>query len=178
MSAAPDSSPSPAASCDYCGRANPDGLPACVICGKPLIDTPIPVETESPGKSRVLAVCLALMFGPLGLLYVRAWWQAFVLIVLGTPFVLTNTGGLWLPIASRILCAALAYHGATELDENPNPNRDALRLLDAAARLEAGDRAKAIEAYEEIVRLYPGTRAGKEALSNLGTLRKDFPKTA
>src|SRR5262245_13051547 len=140
----------PAAACDYCGRENPDRLPACTGCGTPLVSAPPPTDTESKGKSKELAVVLALFLGPLGLFYVGAW-PAFVMIVVGAPFILTRTGGLWITIGGRILCAVWAYCAVIEQDEAPNDRRDSARLLDEAARLESVDFSKAITAYKEIV---------------------------
>jgi hypothetical protein len=131
-----------------------------------------PEVEQSQGKSRILAVGLALALGPLGLLYVRAWGTAVLLLLIAIPFLLNRTGGLWLPIGGRILCAVLAYYFAVELNKTSDSDRDSGRLLDEAARLESVDREKAIAAYEEIVRLYPNTSAGKEAARNIQTLKQ------
>ncbi len=81
-----------AATCNYCGRENPDRLPTCIGCGTPLASVTPSAHTEPKGRSKVLAVCLALIFGPLGLFYVEAWGPAFVMILVGAPFILTHTG--------------------------------------------------------------------------------------
>ena len=162
----------PAAACDYCGRENPDRLPACTGCGTPLVSAPPPTDIEPKGKSKGSAVALALLLGPLGLLYVRAWWPAFVMIVVAAPFIVTRTGGLWLTIGGRILCAVWAYYAVIEQDEAPNDRRDSARLLDEAARLESVDFSEAIAAYEEIVRRYPDSRASKQATDAIETLKK------
>jgi hypothetical protein len=119
-----------------------------------------------------LAVLLALIFGPLGLLYVRAWGTASVLVLITAPLVIMHKGGLWLTVGGRILCGALAYAMAAEQDETPNARRDSERLLDEAASLESLDRTKAIAAYEEIIRLYPNAVASKEAKRNIETLKR------
>ena len=166
-------SESPAESCSYCGRANPNGLHACAECGTPLVsEPPPPASTEPARKSQAVAVCLSLIFGPLGLIYVGGWWQAFVMIVIGVPFILTHKGGLWLTIGGRIVAAAWAYSLVVEQDDAPNPQRDAGRLLDEAARLENIDFSKAIAAYEEVIRQYPDTRASEQAASAIATLKR------
>jgi hypothetical protein len=123
------------------------------------------------GKSKTLAVLLALVFGPLGLIYVGAWRPALKLIAAGMPFVLLDKGGLWLTFGSRIIGAAWAYHKVIEQDTAPNIDRDSIRLLDEAARLENFDRAQAIAVYEEIIQQYPETSASKEAARNIETLK-------
>src|SRR5437773_10980176 len=149
-----------AASCDYCGRENPDRFPNCTGCGTPLISAPPAIESEPKRKSKVLAVFLAVLFGPLGLLYVGAWWPAFVMIGIGVPFILTQTGGVWLSVVGRIICAVWAYCAVVEEDQDPN-QRESAGLLAEAARLESTDRSQAIAAYEEIIRLYPDTPASR-----------------
>ena len=166
------SNESVAAACDYCGRLNADGLSACPGCGTPLVSAPPPAETEPTRKSKTMAVLLALIFGPIGLLYVRAWWPAFVMILIAIPFILTRTGGLWLTIGARIFCAAWAYHAVIEQDEAPNTRRDSARLLDEAARLESVDLFQAVAVYEEIIRLYPHTSASSEAERNIQILKR------
>jgi hypothetical protein len=133
---------------------------------------PPPAEPELKGKSKLLAIGLALIFGPLGLLYIKAWENAVVMILIGAPFVLTRPGGMGLTIGSRILSAAWAYCLLIEQDEAPNFSRDSSRLLNEAARLESVDRAKAVAVYEEIVRLYPDTVASKEAARSIQTLTR------
>jgi hypothetical protein len=78
-----------------------------------------------------------------------------------------HRGGLWLALATSVLCAAWAYHAVDELDERPNARRDSKRLLEIAASLESTDRDGAIAAYEEIIRLYPETAASAEAARNI-----------
>jgi len=123
-------------------------------------------------KSKVLAVSLALVSGPLGLLYLSDLGAALVIIVVAAPFIITHTGSLWVTLGSHILCAARAYSRIIDQDEAPNSGRDSRRLLDEAARLETVDREKAIAAYEELVRLYPDTAAGREAVRNIQTLKQ------
>ena len=162
-----------AAACSYCGRENPDRHRTCRECGTPLASPQAKPENTGPRrKSKVLAVCLSLIFGPLGLIYVNSWGAAFLAIAIGFPFVVTHKGGLWLTLASRILCAVWAYCILQQKDESPNIRRDSLRLLNEAARLENVDRREAIAAYEQIIRDYPGTDAGKEAAKSIEVLSR------
>ncbi|HEX5220749.1 MAG TPA: hypothetical protein VFZ59_14355 [Verrucomicrobiae bacterium] len=162
-----------AAACSYCGRENPDRHHTCRECGTALA-TPEqqPANTGPCGKSKVVAVCLSLIFGPLGLVYVNAWGAAFLAIAIGFPFVVTHKGGLWLTFGGRILCAVWAYCVLQEDDKAPNLRRDSLRLLNEAARLENVDRNQAIAAYEQIAKDYSGTDAGKEAARSIEVLRR------
>jgi len=165
----------PAEVCSWCGRQNSQRLPSCAGCGTRLIAETEPESSsdESPKpKSRVLAVCLALLFGPLGLIYVQAWGTMLVMMGIVYVCIFTHTGGLWITLGGRFICAALAYALVKEKSADPNPARDANRLLTAAARLEGENREQAILAYEEIIRLYPNTRASKEAAGNIETLKR------
>lgn len=160
--------PAAAAVCDYCGRKNPDQLAYCSECGTRLLLEPEP----PPPKSKVLAIGLTLVFGPIGLLYVGAWIPAFVLFLATGPFLLAHKGGLWLFILVRILSAAWSYHELVEQDKRRNLRWDPKRLLDAAARLESKDRTRAVAAYQKITQLYPDTPASAEAARSIQTLEK------
>jgi len=164
---------SAAPSCDYCGHANPDRLIACQGCGHPLVSAELLGEGDSDRKSKGLAVFLALIFGPLGLIYVGAWKTALHAILAGAPFLLTGYGGLWLTICSRLLCAAWAYHVVVEQDTAPNAGRDAEYLLNVAGRLESVDRTQAIAVYTKVIHKYPGTSASKEAANNIEVLNRN-----
>lgn len=166
---------SPAEQCSYCGRANPDGLDECPICGTALIsDPPASAEAGPARKSRTVAVVLALVFGPIGLVYLRAWWHAIIMIGIGIPLMLTNKAGVWLFIVARLFAAVFAYNLASQLDESLQPQRDAERLLDEAARLENVDFQSAITTYEEVVRRYPNTRAARQAASVIEVLKRNL----
>ncbi len=161
----------PFASCSYCGRENPERLPACPGCGTSLVRT----EAVPKRKSKALAVLLALVFGPAGLFYVRAaWWCAVVVIVIGVVIRLLGMGGLWLSVVARIFCMIWIYRHLSELEEPIGGKQDPVSLLNRAAALESYDRAEAIAAYEEIIRLYPDTPASKESQQNIATLRKNL----
>jgi hypothetical protein len=161
-----------AESCGRCGLENREHLPICPHCGSSLSSGQSPADTKPKAKSKAVAICLALIFGPLGLLYVGAWMTAAVAIMVGSPFVFLRRGGLWLTFVSRIICASLAYRAVVEQDNASTVRRDTSRLLEAAARLESHDRAKAVAAYEEIVKSYPDTPASREAARNIQTLRR------
>ena len=94
------------------------------------------------------------------------------MILVAAPFILTQKGGLWITVGSRILCAVWAWHEVADQDEAPNDRRDSARLLDNAVRLERVDFSKAIAAYEEIVRMYPGSLASKQAADAIEMLKK------
>ena len=165
-----------AASCDYCGRENPERLLACSGCGSPLSEEPPPATTGPKGKSMPIAITLALVFGPLGLLYSNTS-AAIVLIVLavGKMILLRDTGTTGALIsffAFRVVCVALAIHSISRFNAQSDPASDTEALLDQAARLESIDRAQAILAYEEIVKRFPKTAAGREAERNIQVLKQ------
>ena len=78
-----------------------------------------------------------------------------------------------------ITYGAILY-GAMRLHRGLRPSRsdDAVQLLDRAARLESVDRTQAVAAYEEIIRLFPETRASDEARRNIQTLACSKASTA
>jgi len=165
----------PADVCNWCGMQNAQRLPNCAGCGTQLVAEaePAPALDAVPKpKSKALAICLTLIFGPLGLIYVQAWSTMVLLIAIALPSIFTHKGGLWITFGGRILCAVIAYCLIEENGAEPNATRDATRLLNAAARLENENREKAILAYQEIIRLYPNTRASKEATSNIEILER------
>lgn len=161
----------PAASCDYCGHENPDGLHACPGCGTPLVN-----ETQPEQKSKAWAYAFAVVFGPLGLLYIRAWWPAFVLVIVRAPFLLTHTAtNLWVMLGIRFFSVITVWHEFSETE--PSAGREANRLLDEAAKLERNDRAAATAAYQNIIRDYPGTSASSAASRNIKVLSRElFPR--
>ena len=165
----------PATICDWCGKENAQRLANCTSCGTRLVAEaePAPEAEDSPKpKSRLLAVCLSLFFGPLGLIYVNAWGTAFLMLAIALPLLFTHAGGLWVTFGFRILCAFLAFSLVKENAVEPDSTRDSERLLVAAARLENVNREEAILAYEDIIRLYPNTRASNEAARNIETLKR------
>ena len=159
-----------APSCSWCGRGNSEGYAACAGCGTPLVND-TPVSSEPKKKSKLFGVLLALTLGPLGLFY-ASFSGAMTMLIIASPFILTRTGGWWLPLGSRIACACWALHAlrGEELEASPTGNSEL--LLNEAARLESIDRAQAVTAYEEIISRFPNTQASREAKQNIQTLRR------
>lgn len=164
-----DSTP---ANCNYCGKANPDRLSSCAACGTVLVAPVRSAEPRRGKKSRLLAVSLAILLGPLGLIYVGAWVPAAAMILISLPFRLTYNGNVWVAIGSRMLAALWAYCAVIEGDEAPNVNRDSKRLLDQAAQFENTDKIRAIAVYEQIIHEYPDTAASREAARNIETIAR------
>lgn len=94
------------------------------------------------------------------------------LLVTWVLVLLTHRGIIWVSIGLRIFSAGFAYAAVIERDGAPNLRRDSNRYLIQAARLETTDLPKAIAAYEDIIRLYPGTPAAKEAQRNLELIKR------
>jgi hypothetical protein len=94
------------------------------------------------------------------------------MIIISVPLYLITRGGLYFSVAGRVICAVWAFVALREQDETSKSRREAVRLLDEAARLESSDRAKAITTYQEIVRLFPNTPASREAEQNIQTLTR------
>jgi hypothetical protein len=109
--------------------------------------------------------------GPLGLFYASISGGAIMIVVAFALYFLTR-GGWWFVIGGRIICVVWAIGVLYEEDQEPNSRRDSKRLLNEAASLESVDRARAIEVYEQVIKLYPGTRASREAERNIQTLNK------
>jgi hypothetical protein len=162
---------SAATSCPYCGRANVERLPACAGCSTILVSEPPQTDEKPKGKSKLLAVSLAVLLGPVGLCYVSvSGGVGMIVTFLLLRFLLH--GGLWVAITGRIICAAWALVALSEREKAENPAGDPKRLLDQAALLESVDRSKAIAGYQEIVNLFPNTAASREAARNIQTLTK------
>jgi hypothetical protein len=109
-----------------------------------LLVSEAPPIKEKAGKSMVLAILLAFVFGPVGLLYVRAWWVAFLVVAVAVPFYVTGKLTWIFSIASRLFCAFWAYHVFTEHEKEQSGQPDVSDLLNRAARLEVIDFEKAI----------------------------------
>ena len=162
----------PAATCEWCGQANAERLPQCAGCGTRLVSEPPPSQREQrKGKDPMKAVCLALIFGPLGLIYINAWGTIVILVLIRGYFFATHTFSFWSIIGIRLVSGAFAY-GLIDrhAEETPDITSEATAALDVAARLESVDREKAIAAYREVVRLYPNTDASSEATRNIHVL--------
>lgn len=163
----------PAATCEWCGRANTARLPQCASCGTRLVSEPPPPQPEPrKGKDRLKAVCLALIFGPLGLIYINAWGTVVVLVLIRGYFIATHSFTFWSIIGIRLASGAFAYGLFNRHADTQDMSSKAAELLDMAARLESVDREKAIAAYREVVRLYPNTNASSEATRNIHMLAR------
>ena len=159
--------------CRYCGHTNPTAVSVCPGCGSPLGNPAPTIEDSAPKKkSKLLAVILAVTLGPLGLFYASISGGAIMIVVAFVLYIATR-GGWWFIIGGRIICVVWAVGVLYEEDQEPNSKRDSKRFLNEAASLESVDRARAIEAYEKVIRLYPGTRASREAERNIQTLSKE-----
>ena len=163
------------ASCSYCGRENPERLRACTGCGTPL-STELPPITGPKKKTMLMAVGLAFVFGPLGLLYSNVSGGLFLIAVAVVKAILLRNPGATEAVISffafRVVCVALAIRAISRLDSQSDATSDREELLDQAARLESVDRAKAVLAYEEIVSRFPGTAASREAERNIQVLKQ------
>jgi hypothetical protein len=163
----------PAATCDWCGQENTARLSQCAGCGSRLVSEPPAAPPERrKGKDRLTAVCLALIFGPLGLIYINAWGTVVVLVLVRGYFMATHTFSFWSIIGIRLVSGAFAYGLFDRRRDTKDISSEAAALLEAAARLESVDREKAIAAYREVVRLYPNTDASSEATRNIQTLMR------
>lgn len=161
----------PATTCEWCGKPNTERLPQCVGCGTRLVSEPPPSPHEKrKGKDRMTAVCFALIFGPLGLIYINAWGILLILLVIRGYFFATHSLNLWAAIAIRFASAGFAYGLFDKQSATEDTGSQATELLDKAARLEGVDRAQAIAAYREVVKLYPNTTASSEATRNIKIL--------
>ena len=167
-----DDKTTPPADCSYCGWKNVDRQDTCGGCGNKLVET-APPPREPHSKSMVMAVLLALAFGPLGLLYVNPG-VGVALIGIGLAKILIFR--MQAPIISfvgmRIICISLAVHGIYRHRAQMNPENDPELLLNKAAALETTDKQQAIDTYEDIARRFAGTVAGKEAVRNIEVLRR------
>ena len=163
--------------CDYCGGKNTDEAANCSGCGNPLREL---AASQNPKKSKGLAVFLALIFGPLGLLYVGGEGLMIVIFIAGLSFLLIpvltaaahfmNGFGLLFSLVGRL---AAAWWASVAIDrQNADPDvPDAQDLLVEAAKLENQDFALAIAKYEEIIARFPKTTAATSARNCLQTLR-------
>ncbi len=160
-----------AARCNYCGRENNGGTTVCKGCGSALSGDESVEEPKA--KSRAAAVGLALLAGPVGLLYVRAWLQALVIVIAANAFIFAGARVVYVLICSRITCMILAYRATSGPQPDTSVRDKSTRLLNEAARLESVDRCEAMRVYEDIIRMYPDTPASKEATDNLEVLKRE-----
>ncbi|MGB0582409.1 MAG: hypothetical protein ACPGVU_22180 [Limisphaerales bacterium] len=119
-----------------------------------------------------MAAILVLAFGPLGLVYVRAWTTAGVGWLIWLLLALLDLGALWYAIAFRVLGPIYACHLIAEDGHRGEPDFESRRMLEEAAEMEDVYRSRAIEIYQTIVERYPESRACEEAERNIGVLRQ------
>lgn len=158
--------------CPYCGQENSVHLSVCAGCGTSLTKLTPEEERAPKRRSKGAAVILVLIFGPIGLFYVRAYLFSLTLVLIGVVLYVAKLSGLWSMIGARIFCALWVYHFLSEMEEPPGGKQDPQSLLNRAANLERYNVDEAIAAYEEIIHKYPNTAASEEAQRNITTLRK------
>jgi hypothetical protein len=166
--------------CSYCGQANADGQTHCSGCGNPSPETEAleasQKESQEKKKSKTLAVILAVIFGPLGLLYLGGEGLIIILFVFGIgvfvfPLLVKAKVGLLVSLLVRLVCAVYAANAVDNRNGTNGEQEEALGLLNEAARLENKDMVKAIAKYQEVVAKFPDSRASTEAQRNIETLQ-------
>lgn len=164
--------------CGYCGKDNHDSSHSCVKCGTQLIEAD--AATGKPEKSKTAAVVLALIFGPLGLLYLGMEGMVVILLVMGVglfalplllPMIHGTDFGLLISLLVRVACAAWAIKVVNRRNNEVKDTSGAEDLLDEATRLESIDLVAAQAKYQEVVEKYPDSKSAKLARSCLETLR-------
>ena len=167
--------------CDYCGGHNPDTATHCSGCGTALVPEPAP-ESQALKKSKGVAVILAAIFGPLGLLYLGGEGLMVVLLVMGIGFFAfplimgaphhVNGFGLLISLLGRALSVLWAVKAVARrnLDSGAS-DAEADALLDQAVELESVDMAQAVSKYKELISKYPASSASTSARNCLDTIR-------
>jgi hypothetical protein len=164
--------------CEYCGRENEAEALYCSGCGTPLVSEELLPPRK---KSKIAAGILAFIFGPLGLLYLGGEGFMVIIFLLGLGifvapilyYVLIATKiGLLFNLLARVVCVMWAVNAVERRNANPDDPPDTLTLLNEAAQLENTDIAQAIAKYEEVISMYPESRASAEAARNIQTLNK------
>jgi hypothetical protein len=141
-------------------------------------------ESRAPKKSKAVAVILAAIFGPLGLLYLGMEGLMVVILVIGIgffalPLVMgaahqVNGFGLLISLLGRALSVwwAVKTVARQNLDSGASDaSAEADALLDQAVKLEGVDMAQAVTKYEELIANYPGSSASRSARNCLNTIR-------
>ena len=162
--------------CRYCGRDMADDQAHCSDCGTPTPETE--ASAAKPKKSKPWAIGFALVFGPLGLLYLGFEGFFVIAFVFGLtlfllPLLIVLKAGIWVNIFARIGCAAYAAQAVDERNGTKSIQAEANEYLNEAAELENNDMDAAIAKYEEVIRRFPDTSAGKEAERNIETIQKN-----
>lgn len=163
--------------CDYCGQEYSVEATQCPSCGKSFAEEPV---SPPPPKSKTIAVVLALIFGPLGLLYLGGEGVMALLFVVGVSiFVLPVVAygvhmqglGLLITILARVASVSWVLHALARREPGHAEELEAGQLLDEAIKLENADFGQAISKYEEVMQNYPGSNASKAAQTCIATLR-------
>ena len=166
--------------CDYCGQKIATGVVYCPGCGTQLVELAPAPESGERQKSKASAVILALIFGPLGLLYLGMEGMMVILFVLGIsvflfPIILLplhNNGlGLLFTLLVRVACVWWALNIIDHRNNESISDPDAETLLNQATKLENVDFDQAIAKYEEVIEKYPSTSASKVAKTCVNTLK-------
>ena len=167
--------------CDYCGRENSDAAANCSGCGNQIFEAPDSAEPKQKTKSKAVAVTLALIFGPIGLLYLGGEGLLAVLLVVGLSFFLVplvmaashqmNGLNLLISLLGRAISAWWAISVVDRRNADPE-EEDAHALLDEAVKLENIDFGQAIAKYEEVIARFPNTTAAAAAKDCVQSLRK------
>jgi len=163
--------------CDYCGQEYSGEASQCPSCGKSFAEEPV---SPPPPKSKTIAVVLAVIFGPLGLLYLGVEGLVVYLFVIGISiFVLPVVAygvhmqglGLLIIILARVASVSWVLHALARREPGHAEEFEAEQLLDEAIKLENVDYGQAIAKYEEVIQGYPGSAASKSAQTCIATLR-------
>lgn len=156
--------------CAYCGRENVGPTTHCAGCGTPLeparpASTPPPLPDPARDAARAAAS--------------QRMWRGAILFGVGifltmVPYpsaIRIPGGGIFMIALAAVLFGGYQFfQGLIALNGQDPKNATAEALLNEAAHLENEDRAKAITAYREVIRQFPGTGASAEAQRNIETL--------
>jgi hypothetical protein len=139
-------------------------------------------ETGERKKSKTVAAILAIIFGPLGLLYLGMEGLVVVLVLIGISIfmfpviiLILHNKGLYL-LYALLVRAGCVWWALNVIDRRNNENQsepDAETLLNEATKLENVDFDRAIVKYEEVIEKYPNTPASKIAATCLNTLKSN-----
>jgi len=163
--------------CDYCGRENADDAAQCSGCGTPLQDSPVPPPLpESPARA---AAEKRMIWG--------AIWCILGIAVTGITYVSAlSAGGSYIVAWGAIVFGGIQFfQGLAEKNkpptteevryeslEQPPAEEAGYDALEDAIKMEAeGHVEDAMSAYERIARNFPETRAARDALKSIETLK-------
>lgn len=145
-----------------------------------LSDAGLEAREGGAKKSKGVAVVSALVFGPLGLLYLGLEGMMLTLFIVGAglfvlpflmPLIHQTNFGLLVSLLVRAGCAAWAIKAVDQRNGRLADAPDAENLLDEATRLESIDLAQALAKYKEVVDKFPDSRSAKVAKSCIETMQ-------